>query len=86
MWLWNFWWNKRKWISIKFVGKMNFCVESWYLLNLDIKVKFNLNLKFKLNFINSVDILKVGKIIYFKCRKKNMVYKKYIVNDIFGKK
>lgn len=65
---------KRKWISTKPVGKMNH------------KVKPNPNLKSKLNFINSVDTLKAGKIIHLKCRKKNMVYKKYTVNDIFGKK
>lgn len=77
---------KRKWISTKPVGKMNLCAESWYLLNSDTKVKPNPHLKSKLNFINSVDTLKAGKIIHLKCRKKNMVYKKYTVNDIFGKK
>lgn len=65
---------------------MNLCAESWYLLNSDTKVKPNPNLKSKLNFINSVDTLKAGKIIHLKCRKKNMVYKKHTVNDIFGKK
>lgn len=69
---------KRKWISTKLTCGKN---ES-----LCRKVKPNPNLKSKLNFINSVDTLKAGKIIHLKCRKKNMVYKKYTVNDIFGKK